>query len=793
MFRNYVAIALRQLWKNQLFSALNIVGLTVGLAVSTFIALYVWHEFHYDRFQPFADRTYRILGTTKFGEQDITFFGIHESFGREVKRQIPEVEQVVRWTDGLGDVVLQSDPAHRFKEINIGYADPTLLPLMGFQLLRGDAKTALSEPGRIVLTRRLAEKYFGSQNPLGKTLLFDKHFPLTVSAVLNDLPTNSVIGFNGLVSLSSMPTLGTHQQGAFKGGGFLSTYVVLHPGANVSAVEKKLQKIKNVQFSDITAKYLLESLPSLHLDSRSVSKDTRQSLYILLTIALVILALAVINYVSLTTARATKRAKEVGIRKAIGGQRRELIGQFFLESFLTTTLAFMLSLALLQGIFPWANHTLDLHMDNRVLAQGPYWGLMLTLWLSCSLLAGAYPALLLSGFRPALVLKGVTSFRYGGAGLRQVFTTVQFTACIGLLICSLVLYTQMRFLRTKNLGIDRAQVVAMYLDGDMVAQFPALRDEIRSWAGSGNVATTNTRLFTNNIMTYFLETAKTKKQLMVNALRVDKSFFTMMGVRWQYPPVGWSAGPTGPITKELTVYNQTVLKESGIKGNPLQQPAPFKDQHTDGIVADFHVHSLHGTVSPMLLTVVSDTSRSIMEGGGYLLVRLSPQTNVPDALAHLKTLYDRSHPAAPFDYYFLDEAYDKLYAKEERLARLFNGFTALTLVVACLGLLGLMTFSVEARTKEIGVRKVLGASVSSLVTLLSKDFLKLILISLLIASPVAWWAMNKWLQDFAYKIDIAWWVFALAGGLVTGIALLTISFQSVKAALTNPVKSLRSE
>ncbi|GAB2544144.1 permease prefix domain 2-containing transporter [Spirosoma aerophilum] len=795
MFRNYLSIAFRQLWRNQLFSVLNIAGLTVGLAVSTFIALYVWHEFHYDQFEPFADRTYRIMSVAKYGGEDITFPGLHESFGRQIKRQVPEVEQVVRWSDGLGDVVLQSDANHRFKEQNIGYADASILSVMGLKLLQGDPRTALSEPGRIVLTRQLAEKYFGDKNPVGKTLIFDKHFPMTVSAVLDDLPTNSIIAFKALVSLSSMPTLGANQQQVWKGGGFLSTYVVLRPGANPGRVEKKLEQVKSdLQFTDITANYLLEVLPSLHLDSRSETRSTRQSLYILLTIALVILALAIINYVSLTTARATKRAKEVGIRKAIGGQRQELVGQFFIESLLTTTLAFGLSLVLVRVLFPWANQALDLHMDNRVLSQGPYWGLILTLWLACSLMAGAYPALLLSGFRPALVLKGTSTIRFGGAGLRQVFTTIQFTASIGLLICSLVLYSQMRLLRTKSLGINRDQVVAMYIDGELTPQFTAIRDDVRQWAGIDNVATTNTKLFSNNIMTYFMQTANSKKQLMVNALTVDKPFFDMMDVHWQYPPVGWG---TRAITKELTVYNQTVIKETGIKGNPLLQPTPFKtftsSDVINGVVADFHVRSLHGPVSPMMLTVVSDTSRSIMASGGYLLIRLKPQTNMPEVLAQLKAIYERNHPAAPFDYYFLDEAYNNLYAKEERLARLFNGFTTLTLLVACLGLLGLMTFSVEARTKEIGVRKVLGASVTSIVTLLSKDFLKLVLVSILIASPLAWWAMTKWLQDFAYKIDISWWVFALAGGLTTAIALVTVSFQTIKAALTNPVKSLKSE
>ena len=688
-------------------------------------------------------------------------------------------------------MVLQSDANHRFKEENVGFADASLLPMLGVPLLYGNAKTALSEPGQIILTRKLAEKYFGSQNPVGKTMLYDKYFPLTVSAVLNDLPTNSVIQFNGLVSLASMPMLSERSRFIYEQAGFLSTFVRLRPGASMNTVEKKLKKVKaGIQFTDMSATFYLEPLASLHLDSRSDSKNSRQSLYILLTIALVILALAVINYVSLTTARATQRAREVGIRKAVGGQRRELVGQFFLESFLTTTLAFGGSLVLLWNLFPWANQALDLSMDNRVLAQGPYWGLMLALWLVCSLLAGAYPALLLSGFRPAIVLKGTASSRHSGAGLRRLFTTVQFTACIGLLICSLVIFAQMRFLRTRNLGIDRAQVVSLSIDSELVPQLTALRDAVRQWAGPDNVAVTDTRLFTNNVMTYFLKTGKTKKDLMVNTLTVDKSFFDMMGIRWQYPPVGWSSGP---ITKNLTVYNQMVMKEAGIQGNPLQQPAPFKDKVTDGVVANFHIHSLRGPVSPMMLNIVSDTSRSFLADGGYLLVRLPAKTNVPDALAQLKTIYDRSRPAAPFDYYFLDNAYDKLYAKEERLARLFSGFTALTLLVACLGLFGLAAFTAEQRTKEIGVRKVLGASVLSIVTLLSKDFLKLVLIAIVIASPIAWWAMQRWLQDFAYKISIEWWVFALAGLLAVGIALLTVSFQSIRAALMNPVKSLRSE
>ncbi|MGA0559789.1 ABC transporter permease [Larkinella sp. VNQ87] len=791
MLSNYLKIALRQLRINALFSVLNILGLTVGLAVSTFIALFVWHEFHYDRHHPFADRTYRLLSVAKYGGEEVMFPGLHEAFGTEAKRQIPEVEAVVRMSDGLGEMMLRSDVDHQFKEENIGFADASILSVMDLRLRHGDPKTALSEPGRIVLTPALAEKYFGTDNPVGRTIHYDKHYPLTVSGVLEELPTNSVLQVRALISLSSVPTLGPNRENMYKAGGFLTTYLVLRPGTKPELVEKKLQKVKaGMQFVDLTARYILEALPSLHLDSRMTPKTTRQTLYIFLTIALVILGLAVINYISLTTARATKRAREVGVRKTVGGLRSELIGQFFTESFLTTTLAFGLSLAVLQTLFPWANQALDLHMDNRVLEHGSYWALMLALWLGCSLLAGSYPALLLSRFRPQEVLKGTMSSGRSGATVRRVFTTVQFATSIGLLICSIVLYSQMRFLRTKSLGINRAQVVAVRVDGEMAPRFPALRDAVRQWAGPENVAVTNTAIFTNDMSMWFLKTEKTQKQLMVQTLTVDKTFFTMMGIRWVHEPVGWREKP---VTNELNVYNATLMKEAGIKGNPLEQEPPFKDMKTAGVVADFHVSSLRGGVSPMRLSVVSDTAKALVGRGGILLVRLNPHTDVPQALDKLKSLYGRYTPPVPFDYFFLDDAYNQLYATEQQLMRLFNGFTGLTLLVACLGLLGLITFSVEARTKEIGIRKVLGASVASIVSLLSTDFLKLIGLSLLLASPVAWYAMDKWLQEFTYKIDIQWWMFALAGGLAVLLAALTVSFQSIRAALANPVSSLRSE
>ncbi|HEX9958471.1 MAG TPA: FtsX-like permease family protein, partial [Fibrella sp.] len=359
-----------------------------------------------------------------------------------------------------------------------------------------------------------------------------------------------------------------------------------------------------------------------------------------------------------------------------------------------------------------------------------------------------------------------------------------------------VFFAQMRFLRTKNIGLDRAQVVSITIDADMATQFAGFRDAVRQWAGADQVAMTNTRLFSQFIMTYFMATKKTKKDVMMNVMTVDAAFFKTLGIGWKLPPVGWGKGA---ITKELRVFNQRAITEAGDKVEVLPYPDPFgsDSRGIQGITQDFNLFGLKHNQSPVMLSVVSDTSRAIVSEGGYLLVKLNPNQDVPVALGQLKLLYEQANRAAaspaPFDYYFLDDAYNKLYEREQQLATLVNGFTVLTLLVACLGLLGLMTFTVEARTKEIGIRKVLGASVAGIVGLLSRELVALVAVAVLIASPLAWWAMNNWLADFAYHIDIEWWVFAGAGIGAMLVALLTISIQSIRAALANPVNSLRSE
>ncbi|HEY0110475.1 MAG TPA: ABC transporter permease, partial [Fibrella sp.] len=573
MLRTYLILALRQLGRNRLYSALNIGGLAVGLAVSAYIGLYVWHEFHYDQFHPYAKRTYLTLSVSKFGGNEMTMGGMHESFGREVKRQLPEVEQVTRVSDGMRPTWLVADADHRVKP-NVGFADASFLSVMNFPLQTGDARTALGQPGQIVLTRPIAEQLFGQQDPVGKTILYDKKYPLTVSGVFAELPSNTIFEFDALVALETMPSLGAQNKSVWEKAGFLGTYLVLRPGADVAKTANKLKSVNSgLSFMDSKATFILDALPDMHLYSHAGGTGTRQNLYIFLGIALLILALAITNYVSITTARATQRSREVGVRKAIGGQRRELVTQFYIESFLTTTLAIALGLGLLAMLFPWVNQLLGIRMNGRVFDDASYWLLLAGLWIVCSLMAGSYPAFLLSGFRPQDALKSTSAGGMRGAGMRRVLTTGQFAASAGLLMCSLVFFAQMRFLRTKNIGLDRAQVVAITIDADMASQFAGFRDAVRQWAGADQVAATDTRLLTPLVSTYFMQTKKTRKEVMMNFLTVDAAFFKTLEIGWKLPPVGWGKKP---VTSEIRVFNQRAMAEAGEKVTVVPHPDPFK-------------------------------------------------------------------------------------------------------------------------------------------------------------------------------------------------------------------------
>ncbi|MBC7892775.1 MAG: ABC transporter permease, partial [Sphingobacteriaceae bacterium] len=451
---------------------------------------------------------------------------------------------------------------------------------------------------------------------------------------------------------------------------------------------------------------------------------------------------------------------------------------------------FGLGMALVVWLRPLFFGWLDLRVDARFLSEPLFLYLLAGVLLLSVALAGSYPALLLSRFSPVEVFKGRFS-KSGGAGVRRVLTVFQFVVSVGLIGCSLVVYRQLTFLKTQNAGLDKAGVVVLPVPPTLARHYAAFKAELRQEPGIGRVSAASWPLFKSGVSAFFTQTPKTKKEVLLWVTNVDDSFFETLGVPWKIRP----RSAQGSRPNNTLVLNESALPELDLSGNPIGEKVALgiESYEIEGVIQDFNLFSLRQKTHGLAISVVPDTTSGILTSGGCFYIKLAPGTDVPRQLARVEALFKRYEAEYPFEYYFLDEAYDALYKSEARLGAMFAVFTGVALLIACLGLFGLATFAVETRTKEIGIRKVLGASVASVVTLLSGGFVKLILISVVIASPLVWWAMHRWLQDFATRIDLGWWVFALAGGLALVVALLTVGVQAVKAALANPVDSLRSE
>ena len=796
MIRNYLKIALRNLVKNKVFSFINITGLAVGMAVSLLILLYVSHEMSYDKFHPNASRIYQVSESFKFDGQTMNTTGLHESFGGIVKKNIPEIENFARFKSVYGEKVLKSDFEHRFKETNLYVADPSVFQIFGFKLKSGDAKTALADPKQIILTERLAQKYFGSKNPLGQTITFDTKYPLTVTGIIENPPSNTMFQFDALISFSTIPTI-DEMKDIYERAGAWDTYLVLNSEKSKESVEKKIKlATKDIGFGiNAETTFNLESVPTLHLNNGT----SQQYLYIFLTVAFLILFLAIINYVSLTTARASQRAKEVGVRKVSGGNRSELAFQFFLESFLITSLAFVLAVILLKILIPIALNLLNIKIDNNFSQNPIFVAISVALFLTCGLASGIFPALILSKFSPYQVLKGQFNSGRSGSFIRQFFTVFQFAVSIALIVCSLLVISQLSFIRNKEIGLKKDQVLVIPMDKTIAKNLMSFKQEIRQQTAVQNLSVVDAPLFKtdNSPMMFYATMKESKQEFGLHLMNVDENFFETMGVKWQLSPQNW----TGKVQKNgLNVFNEMAMKKINWQNYKIGQKMPFMlgdldNAALEGVVKDFNFTTLHEEIKPLMISVMSDTAKNIanFSGDSYLFVRLNTKADLPQNVANIQKIYQKYQPNIPFDYYFMDEAFNRLYKTEDRMARMFGIFTAIAIFIACLGLFGLVTFTAEQKTKEIGIRKVLGASVSNIVSLLSKNLIRLVLIANVIAFPIAYYLTDKWLQDFAFKTKIDWSIFLVSGVSALIIALLTVSYQAIRAALMNPVKSLKTE
>lgn len=791
MLVNYLKIALRNLARNKTYSFINIFGLASGMAVAVLILMFVMHEYSYDKFHTNNQKIYRVLARQKMGDMDMQFNSFSSKFGPLLKEFNPQVQDFVRIYHANNEPVFKNPekPANVFFEKHVMFADPSLFSVFSFKLVEGSPKSVLENPFDMVISRRAAQKYFGDQNPIGKTLIYEGKHILRITGIAENPPSNSTFNFDFVLSATTFPALTEQNKENWENEGVVNTYLLLDSEKSVSAVEKNLKRegMRTGAFSD-QPNYLLEGFSTIHLGNNFNDAGNSKLISIFAGVALLILSLALFNYMSLTTARATLRAKEVGVRKVIGAGRSSLIRQFYAESALLCLFAFTLAFVFIFFLQQPFYNLLNLQIDAPFLISPSFLGFLIVLLILSAFIAGSYPALILSGFAPLDVLKGRFGGNHGGATLRRMFMVFQFTVSIALIICSLVVKDQLAFMQNKKLGLYKDQILTIPLSGTVAKNFFPLRDEIKQQVGVQNVTVANVGLFKGYSM-WFTENLTTKTQVSIAFMTTDSQFFKTLGLKWKTPPV------EGVMkNRNYAVINETAVKDLGIKGNPIGQKLREEDEIA-GIVQDFHFTSLQSGMKGMELNIVSDTTNILNRPGatGVLYARLDPQTNIQEKVALIGKIFKKYDKEKPFEYYFLDEAFNETFKTEIRMSKMFSVFTGLAIFIACMGLFGLVTFTAETRTKEIGIRKVLGASVSGIVALLSKDFVKLVFIAIVLAMPVAWYFMDKWLQDFVYKIQMPVWIFAVSGMLAIVIALITISFQSIRAALMNPVESLKNE
>lgn len=805
MIRNYFKIAWRNLIRNRVFSAINIVGLAIGLATCLLISLFVLNELSYDRFHAKANRIVRVVfrGTVQGGIMNEAH--VMPAVARTLKADYPEVEEATRLRVGGTPRYLVGEKL--FNEERMAFVDSNFFRVFSFPLLQGDPKTALTQPNTVVLTKPTAQKLFGREDIVGKMIQVkgvDK--PMTVTGVMEEIPTNAHFHFDVFTSMASLPE---GQSTSWMTSEFF-TYLVLPKNYNYKQLEAKLpQVVEKYMGPEIEKAFkmnyklfrqkgndlglFLQPLTDIHLHSDSAYQieptGNIQYVYLFGAVAVFVLLIASINFMNLSTAGASKRAKEVGIRKVMGSIRLELAGQFLIESILLTAISLVVSLALVYLALPVFN-SLSGKALTFSFVDAPWLlpGLLL-FGLFVGVLAGSYPAFFLASFKPVAVLKGRFSSGKTGIGLRSGLVVFQFFIAILLMVGTTVVYQQLDYIQKKNLGFDKDQVLVFDtwalgpkedVFRDLLLQDPRVVNVSQSgYIPAGPSNNNNFIVYGDNNSTQLIKTLR---------YDIDYTYISTLGMKIV---AGRNFSKEFGTDSTGIILNETAARLFGWNGKALGHTVTRQDREgisstyrVVGVVKDFHFRSLHEKITPLVM-VLAKTN-------GTMIVKVKTR-EVAGLLASVKKQWDAFKLDQPFSYSFLDERFMQTYEAEQKIGKILGIFSGLTIFVACLGLLGLAIFTAEQRTKEIGVRKVLGASIGSIVGLLSREFVKLVLIALVLASPVAWYAMNKWLQAFEYKIAVEWWMFVLAGFLAIAVALLTISFQSIKAALMNPVKSLRAE
>ncbi|GAB3489543.1 ABC transporter permease [Spirosoma knui] len=794
MLYSYLKIALRNLWRSSMYSLLNIGGLAMGIACCLLIALYVYDEWTFDRFHRHADTIYRVVEKQPQAGEIYDVAVTPGPLAPTIKADFPEVVQVGRIGKWSG---LMKYGKQVFEEGNLFFADNGLLQMFDFPLIRGNGATALTRPDELLLTESTARKYFGTnwqQNPkvIGATLRLNNERDYQVVGVLQDIPANSHLQFDMLLSFKNVELF--DKWGYAWGSNNYHTYVQVTPSTDPASFGQKI-KGQYMRYGKTETTLALQPLIDIHLYSNfAFNTDWGKHsdiFYVKLfsTVGLIVLLIACVNFINLSTARSTRRAKEVGVRKTIGANRQHLIFQFLGESFLLTGLAILVALLFANALMPVFNQLSGKNLTLDFTAF-PFWSVLMGLTLFVGLLSGLYPAFLLSSFQPTSVLKGV----FGNAkhtyrqAFRQALVVGQFTFSIALIICTAFIYNQLQYMQRKNLGFDKSQLLYVGMGGALRGKVIDFKKELlRQSAIEAAAATTATLVDVGNSSNINWEGQQPKDEFLITQMNVDPDFLSTVGMKLERGAN--FREKSAKDTSATYLINETAARRMGYTAeSAIGKRVEFwgTKGRIAGVVRDFHFRPLNVAIEPFIFRYAPDNPY-------FQMLVKTRAGQAQQAIQAISRLYKQYEKEAPLQYGFVDQELDKQYRREQRTGQIVLYFSGLAILISCLGLFGLAAFTAEQRTKEIGVRKVLGASVSSIVGLLSKDFVKLVIIAIAIASPLAWYATHRWLQAFAYKVDISWWVFAATGCLAVGIAVLTIGFQSLKAAMANPVKSLRTE
>lgn len=785
MLKNYLKIAFRSLRKNELHTVINILGLSVGIAASILIFIFVAHEFSFDRFHQNGERIYR--AEKIFSRDGRHSLYANPEFGPAIKTLDPHVLNYVRLYEP-GRKVVKADDNRRFFEDRFIFSDTSYFSIFSFELIKGD-RASLTQPNTVIVTEATAAKYFDTSDIIGKTIIYNKIYSFEIVGIAKNPPSNSSLQFDFIGSFSSLLQMPAERDMILNNSSGFPTYLLLRKSEDLASVN---QSILKTSYSNEHVRYSLAPFFENHFNPNFGETANTRYVFIFLCVAILILALALINYMNLTTARATTRAKEVGVRKVIGANKKTLSFQFYIESTLATSVGFVLAFVLIELVRPFFINVLQLSVDNSFLTSPLVMVLVASLWLACMIIAGSYPALILSRFKPVDVLKGKFSDVGQGAWIKKTLIAFQFCVLSGLIICTLVMQHQLNFLRSKPIGFDREQVMVVPIDALAPNSYQALKMEVGQQAGVLGVATASMPLFKNSMTGVSLvQSPVSNEKIGAKWIIVDNNFPDVLGI-------SWSQKPETSLLAGNHLINVTAAQAFGV-GRPTGFDLSMGDSHSGvmngkivGLVEDFNYQTLRSKIEPLIMTVISDTTSHIPDEA-TLYIRLSPDSRIAEKISTIKNIYAKYSSETPLTYYFLDDAFDELQKGEERLSKIFKVFTFIAIGIAGLGLFGLIAFTAERRRKEISIRKVLGASLVNILSVLSGELLVLVMIGFLVGAPIAWFVMKEWLSAFFYQAGIPLSFIFLSGATAMILAVAIISMYGIKAALSNPTKHLSAD